>query len=234
LGPNTSSYVDDAVLYATDTSWSGSFHYRVRAVNVSGASAYSNLRSVPLSWVPDIVLESRNWTGGVPLGYSEGLAGGGTWADTAAKALTTGPKGRGFGGRWTGTNSLGSFATFTPFIFTAGNYEVMVTGPNATIAPNAGSPGAGISVRQGINVIASRTFDNSRTNSALVDKWMSLTPTPLVANFPLGASHSVRLTNNNAASSSSGQRFNIDAIRLVYMGPAAPVAAVAEDWSLYE
>ena len=235
LAANTTSYLDDATLYVTDTSWAGNFYYRVRAVNNGGNSAYSNTRTVAISWVPDVILESRSWSGGVPGGYTEGLASGGTWADTAAKSLVTGPRVKGVGGRWTGTGSNGSFANFTPNILTSGIYEVLVTGPNATIAPNAGSPGTVISVRQGTSVIASRTFDNSRTNTALADKWMSLTPTALTSQFPLGTGRTIRLTNNNASSANSGQRFNIDAIRLRFVSSAALESSIAsEEWSLYE
>lgn len=228
LPANSQAYVDDAVLYVTDISWQGSFYYYVAVSNALGNGPDTAIRQVELAQPPDVILESRTWSGGAPAAYAEGLSGGGSWANTAAKSLVTNPSVRAVGGRFTGTGSNGSYATFTPNILRAGRYEVLVTGPNPVIGLNVGSPGTTIDVRQGTTVLETRTYDNSRSNSTLADKWMSQSP-PLIREFPLGSTLSIRLTNHNASSASTGQRFNVDAIRLHFAGYPSDVA----EWEKY-
>ena len=219
--PNVVTYTDAPPAVAT-------YYYVVRSANNVATSANSNQASATITTVtpPDTILESRQPGGAVTPSptYTEGLASGGTWQNTSGKSSAVGLVGT--GARWTGASSLGSYAEFAPNITTPGYYNVYVTGPNAGSAPNAGSPGAGFLITTTYTT-ASGTYDNSRTNAALADQWY-----PLASNvaFPAGATSTIRITNNNAASADTLQRFNIDAIKLSFVGP---LPSKVPDWAMY-
>lgn len=215
VAANITAYVDDAVLYVTDNTWNGSFYYQVRAGSSCTATG-SNIAAAALTWVPDMIIESRNWSGGSGDMYGEVASAGAAFGNTTAKSLVTGPRVRASGSRWTGNSSDNSYADFIPRILVNANYEVMVTGPNAVNGLNVHSPGTVLDVRNGATVVETRTYDNSRFNTALTDQWMSLSP-PLIMEFPAGKARTIRLTNTHDASANSGNRFNVDSIRLRFV-----------------
>lgn len=234
LPSGSTSYVDDAVLYGMDRSWNGSFHYLVRPVFAQGDGPDSNRVEVAREGVPDLVLESRDWSGGVAAGYFEWAPPAASWQSTTAKSRVTDPAVRAPGGRWTGTGSLGARAWFEPRIFVPGRYEVLVTGPGPSSGANVNSPGTLVEVvdlPDGTEAVESRTYNNSRLESALADRWMPFSP-PLIAEFPVntgtlpaGPARVIRFTNRHSGSHTTSHRFNIDAIRLRYAGPLFTRAA---------
>ncbi|MCX7718795.1 MAG: family 10 glycosylhydrolase [Candidatus Sumerlaeaceae bacterium] len=164
--------------------------------------------------VPDIIIESRQPNGAQTLAprYQEFLTSGGVWGNTTAKSAAPGLTGS--GARWTGDNSLGAYAVFRPEIVSPGRYHVYVTGPNATAGPNVHSPGAGFRIVGAAGEV-SGTFDLSRLNPDLADKWYLLAAD---VEMQPGGGASLTITNNNPASANTGQRFNIDAVKFVWAG----------------
>jgi uncharacterized lipoprotein YddW (UPF0748 family) len=219
--PNATSYLDAPPSV-------GTYYYVVRAANLVGTSANSNQASATVTTtVPaDIILESRQPGGAITSSptYTEGIQTTGTWSNTTAKS--TAPGLTGTGARWTGNSSVGSYVVFTPSIQRAGNYSVYITGPNSGAGPNVNSPGAGYLVTTSY-ATASGTFTNSSSNAAMANTWMLLAAD---VPFPAGATSTIRITNNNATSADSGQRFNIDAIKLTY---TSALPSQVNDWSVY-
>lgn len=168
---------------------------------------------------PDIILESRTPTGALTPApaYQEFITSGGTWANTTAKSLAPGLQAP--GSRFTSTGSLGAYAVWRPNIVSPGLYDVYITLANPTRGPNNDSPGAGFVVSH-LRGTTSGTFDLSKNNPAITDKWMLL-----ASDVPLGAGTNGSLTIiNNNPNSSATQRFCMDAVKFVFKGLAASSA----------
>ena len=178
---------------------------------------------------PDIIIESRTPSGSLTPApaYQEFITSGGAWANTTAKSLAPGLQAP--GSRYTGSNSLGVYAVWRPTIISPGLYDVYITLANATRGPNNNSPGAGFVVQHAAGT-TSGTFDLSKTNADLTDKWMLLAQDVLLLE---GTQGSLTIINNNPNSSST-QRFCMDAVKFVYKGIAtSPVGTIALDRAVY-
>ncbi|MGB9690831.1 MAG: family 10 glycosylhydrolase [Candidatus Sumerlaeaceae bacterium] len=165
---------------------------------------------------PDIILESRTPSGAVTPApfYQEYITTSGAWANTTAKSQAPGLQAP--GSRFTATGSLGAYAVWRPHIITPGLYDVYITLANAVRGPNNDSPGAGFVV-QHLKGTTAGTFDLSKNNPAITDKWMLL-----ASDVPLGPGTNGSLTIiNNNPNSSATQRFCMDAVKFVFKGFAA-------------
>lgn len=227
-GPYTSvaTTAANAVSYIDSSRPSGTYYYVVRASNSFGVGPDSNEANATVIAVANLIIESRlpSSAGGgtTPApAYQEFLPNGGSWSVTTAKSTAAGLTGQ--GGRWTGTGSAGAYAIFTPTIATAGKYDVFITLPNATNGPNNSSPGAGfLIVHDGADITG--TFDLTRTNASIIDKWLLLASG---VQFAAGTSGSIRITNNNASSADTLGRFDMDAVKV-----AISVPVTISNWSL--
>ncbi len=163
-----------------------------------------------------IIIESvrpDNTVNGPP-DYTESV-GANTWGYTSAKSPAPGlvaPR-----GRYTGNNAQGAYAVFTPDILSPGSYDVQITLPTAAVGVNNHSPGAGLLIQHDGPDITGPSFDLSRFNTALEGKWFTLATG---VKFARGRAGSVRITNNHTGTADSGNRFDMDAVRFVFIAPA--------------
>ncbi|MBX7245903.1 MAG: family 10 glycosylhydrolase [Candidatus Sumerlaeaceae bacterium] len=204
---------------------SGHYYYVVRAVNPAGNSAFTNEAGAIYTIPTVVILESRQPGGGVTPSptYEEFITTSGTWGNTTAKSAASGLTGS--GGRYTGDSSLGSYVIFTPTLPVPGYYDVHITCPGAASGPNVSSPGAIVTIRHN-GVDYSTTVDLVRTNAAVADTWYLLGSDLF---FSAGTSGNIKIYNNNAASASTGSRFNIDAVKFTFKSAPAEVSR----WEVY-
>ncbi|MGI8905787.1 MAG: hypothetical protein ACR2IE_04765 [Candidatus Sumerlaeaceae bacterium] len=90
--------------------------------------------------------------------------------------------------------------------------------PSATKGPNNHSPGAVYTITHDGGV-ATGTFSLSYQNTGLPDQWYLIGSS---LKFAAGTSGTIRITNNYPTSSST-ERFSMDAIKLTFVQPV-PVA----------
>lgn len=203
------SAAPEAVTYTHYGASAGDHYYKVSAFNGVGESGFSNQVMATVAPITEIIIESRDSSGARTPSptYAEYLASGGAWSNTVAKSGAPGLTG--LGGRFTGSNSLGSYAVFTPTIITAGYYDVYITLPNATSGPNINSPGAGfLIVHDGTDIAG--TVDLVPSTPDITDRWYLLAHD---VRFAAGTSGYLRITNNNTNSADTQGRFNMDAVK---------------------
>lgn len=162
------------------------------------------------------LVESRTAGGGLtPSPTYVEFGNAGSWANTTAKSTAPGVVGS--GGRFIGNNGLGAYAEFRPEITVPGYYDVQVTLPAASGGPSPGfnnhSPGAGFDITHALGTTTG-TFDLSRFNAAITDQWLTLASS---VPFDEGTSGVVRITNNHVGTADSGNRFDADAVRFVFV-----------------
>lgn len=144
------------------------------------------------------------------------------WGFTSAKSSAPGlsaPR-----GRWIGDNGFHASAVYKPPIATAGFYDVYVTLPGSAGGNNY-SPGAGFDIAH-FGPTISGTFDLTKYNTALTNTWLKLATD--VKMIPGVGGNTVKFTNNYTGSASSGGRFDMDAIRLVFKRQLAMQAATID------
>jgi hypothetical protein len=194
--------------------------------NGGGGTSTTLLTTALVLLLDHLVLESRTSTGGLTPAptYVETAGFPGVWANTTAKSGAPGLTGQ--GARWIGNAGLGSTATYRTIIPVGGSYDLAVTLPNSITGPNNHSPGVTWSITHaGPGGITTGAVDLSRTNALLTDKWLVL-----ASNVPLPPAFEVRVTftNNHAGSANTGNRFDMDAIRLSLV--SLPVTLT--DWTV--
>jgi uncharacterized lipoprotein YddW (UPF0748 family) len=161
----------------------------------------------------DIILESRRADGTLTPSpaYQEVPTSTSAWANTTAKSLAPGLVAP--GSRFVGTGSLGAYAVWRPNIPVDGYYNVYITLANASRGPNNYSPGASFEMTQEGDAPVTGTFDLSKTNTELTDKWYLL-----ASEVSLGRGNLNSLTvRNNNPNSASNQRFCMDAVKFVFV-----------------
>ena len=158
---------------------------------------------------PNIILESRTDTGGVTPGptYVEWAPSGSDFANSSAKSTAPGLSGT--GSRYIGEGSLGCYAEFTFPVENRAFYYLQITLGSGT---NHNSPGASYRLQQAGHADVTGTFDLSRFTTGLVNDWYGLNSGVLLDR----GTAVLRITNNNPLSAGSGERFNMDAVRLQY------------------
>ena len=168
---------------------------------------------------PNIILESRTPTGGVTPSptYVEWAPSGSAFANSTAKSAAPGLTGQ--GSRYIGENSMGCYAEFTFPVENRSFYNLQITLGAGT---NHNSPAASYRLQQTGKSDVTGVFDLSRFTSGLVDNWYEIAHHVMLDRGPAV----LRITNNNPLSAGSGQRFNMDAVRLEYE-IHAPVALSA-------